>query len=140
MTRYKIKKSKLLSFWIMGVMFLSSAMVYIRLSIINNYFDFFFFVVAGVGIYGAYTLSKPFFSFLITDEHSIRVREGFKLPRIFGYRELESVMTDILQRRIIMTTADGRLFSFEYIYEDLRSFLDILASKGVKLKNDSRYV
>jgi hypothetical protein len=49
-------------------------------------------------------------------------------------------MTDILQRRIIMTTADGRLFSFEYIYEDLRSFLDILASKGVKLKNDSRYV
>lgn len=140
MTRYRIRKEKLISFWVLGVLFLASAMVYIRLSVINNYFDFLFFVVPGIGIYGAYTLSKPFFSFLITDENTIRVREGFKLPRIFGYKEIESVMTDIFMRRVIMTTADGRLYSFEYIYEDIKSFLEKLASKGVKLKNDSRYV
>lgn len=135
MKEYKIKKSHIVRLMLTGIILVAAGFIIIQGSIQYRDFSLFTIVMGLITIFGLYTLSKPFMSYLKTDEKAIRVRDGLKKSHIVFFTDIENIGFDVLRMRVILFLNEGRRVSFEYIYEDLKEFVELLAQKGVNLRN-----
>lgn len=85
-------------------------------------------------LYAAYVLARPFVSYLRVTETAVEVRDGLRARLVAPFVDIAFVMTDATGRRVMIQMEQGKRFIFEFVYTDLKGFLNTLRQRGVRVE------
>lgn len=85
-------------------------------------------------LYAAYVLARPFVSYLRVTETAVEVRDGLRARLVAPFVDIAFVMTDATGRRVMIQMEQGKRFIFEFVYTDIKGFLNTLRQRGVRVE------
>ncbi len=85
-------------------------------------------------LYAAYVLARPFVSYLRVTETAVEVRDGLRARLVAPFVDIAFVMTDATGRRVMIQMEHGKRFIFEFVYTDIKGFLNTLRQRGVRVE------